>query len=189
MIVISESGLYTLIIRSNKPQAKPFRKWVTSQVLPAIRKTGCYVAPGAPGAIPKTLTPVAKEFETALRAAKAAGLYGNKAIIRANLAARMITGYDMLDLLGIDMPDNELQGEYPLDKPGSAARVRQWVKDRVPGCFEVQEVYDALGGTSQKDKGNVSTTLRRMVSAGQLGVGEKLGRGGYCDYRKKGGQS
>jgi prophage antirepressor-like protein len=40
--VISESGLYTLIIRSNKPQAKPFRKWVTSEVLPAIRKTGCY---------------------------------------------------------------------------------------------------------------------------------------------------
>lgn len=45
--VISESGLYTLIIRSNKPQAKPFRKWVTSEVLPAIRKTGSYVAPGA----------------------------------------------------------------------------------------------------------------------------------------------
>ncbi len=46
MIVVTESGLYTLIIRSNKPQAKPFRKWVTSEVLPAIRKTGCYVAPG-----------------------------------------------------------------------------------------------------------------------------------------------
>lgn len=40
--IISESGLYTLIIRSNKPQAKPFRKWVTSEVLPAIRKTGGY---------------------------------------------------------------------------------------------------------------------------------------------------
>jgi prophage antirepressor-like protein len=42
VLVISESGLYTLIIRSNKPQAKPFRKWVTAEVLPAIRKTGCY---------------------------------------------------------------------------------------------------------------------------------------------------
>jgi prophage antirepressor-like protein len=47
MIVISESGLYTLIIRSNKPQAKPFRKWVTAEVLPSIRKTGGYVLPGA----------------------------------------------------------------------------------------------------------------------------------------------
>ncbi len=40
--VISESGLYTLIVRSNKPQAKPFRKWVTAEVLPTIRKTGKY---------------------------------------------------------------------------------------------------------------------------------------------------
>lgn len=42
--LISESGLYTLAIRSNKPQAKPFRKWVTSDVLPSIRKTGKYEA-------------------------------------------------------------------------------------------------------------------------------------------------
>jgi prophage antirepressor-like protein len=49
MIVISESGLYTLIIRSNKPQAKPFRKWVTAEVLPSIRKTGAYIAPDAGG--------------------------------------------------------------------------------------------------------------------------------------------
>lgn len=40
--VINESGLYTVILRSDKPEAKPFRKWVTSEVLPAIRKTGQY---------------------------------------------------------------------------------------------------------------------------------------------------
>lgn len=39
---INESGLYTVILRSDKPQAKPFRKWVTSEVLPAIRKHGMY---------------------------------------------------------------------------------------------------------------------------------------------------
>lgn len=42
MSIISESGLYTLIIRSNKPQAKPFRRWVTHEVLPSIRRTGSY---------------------------------------------------------------------------------------------------------------------------------------------------
>lgn len=42
MMLISESGLYTLIMRSNKPEAKVFRKWVTSEVLPSIRKTGSY---------------------------------------------------------------------------------------------------------------------------------------------------
>ncbi len=40
--VINESGLYALIFRSRKPVAKRFRKWVTGEVLPAIRKTGGY---------------------------------------------------------------------------------------------------------------------------------------------------
>jgi prophage antirepressor-like protein len=40
--IINESGLYSVILRSDKPQAKPFRKWVTSEVLPSIRKTGAY---------------------------------------------------------------------------------------------------------------------------------------------------
>lgn len=44
--IINESGLYSLILRSRKPSAKRFKKWVTSEVLPSIRKTGRYVAPG-----------------------------------------------------------------------------------------------------------------------------------------------
>ena len=48
MNIISESGLYTLIMRSNKPEAKRFRKWVTSEVLPALRKTGSYSVKKAP---------------------------------------------------------------------------------------------------------------------------------------------
>lgn len=41
--IISESGLYALVFKSRKPEAKRFRKWVTSEVLPAIRRTGGYV--------------------------------------------------------------------------------------------------------------------------------------------------
>ena len=41
--IISESGFYALVLRSRKPIAKPFRIWVTSEVLPSIRKTGSYV--------------------------------------------------------------------------------------------------------------------------------------------------
>lgn len=40
--VINESGLYSVILRSDKPEAKPFRKWVTSEVIPAIRRHGSY---------------------------------------------------------------------------------------------------------------------------------------------------
>ena len=42
MSIVNESGLYSVILRSDKPEAKPFRKWVTSEVLPALRKTGQY---------------------------------------------------------------------------------------------------------------------------------------------------
>lgn len=45
MFVINESGLYNVILRSDKPEAKPFRKWVTSEVLPSIRKHGAYMTP------------------------------------------------------------------------------------------------------------------------------------------------
>jgi prophage antirepressor-like protein len=41
-IVISESGLYSVILTSRKPEAKLFKKWITSEVLPSIRKTGGY---------------------------------------------------------------------------------------------------------------------------------------------------
>lgn len=42
LLLISESGLYALILRSRKPEARKFAKWVTSEVLPTIRKTGSY---------------------------------------------------------------------------------------------------------------------------------------------------
>lgn len=44
VIAINEPGLYNVILRSDKPEAKPFRKWVTAVVLPSIRKSGGYIA-------------------------------------------------------------------------------------------------------------------------------------------------
>jgi len=41
-VLINESGLYSLLLRSRKPEAKLFKRWVTSSVLPSIRKTGKY---------------------------------------------------------------------------------------------------------------------------------------------------
>lgn len=51
--LINESGLYSLILTSRKPEAKQFKKWVTAEVLPSIRKTGQYQAPAFQ--IPQTL--------------------------------------------------------------------------------------------------------------------------------------
>lgn len=46
--VVNESGLYAVVMTSRKPEAKKFKKWVTSEVLPAIRKTGSYGVPALP---------------------------------------------------------------------------------------------------------------------------------------------
>ncbi len=43
MIFVNEPGLYALVLGSRKPEAKAFRRWITHEVLPAIRKTGGYI--------------------------------------------------------------------------------------------------------------------------------------------------
>lgn len=53
MWLVNESGLYNLIFQSRKPEAKAFRKWVTSEVLPAVRKTGRYEMTGRRMATPR----------------------------------------------------------------------------------------------------------------------------------------
>ena len=47
-VFINESGLYSLVLSSKLPTAKKFKRWVTSEVLPAIRKTGGYSVPQSP---------------------------------------------------------------------------------------------------------------------------------------------
>ena len=47
-VCINESGLYSLILSSKMPNAKKFKRWVTSEILPTLRKTGSYEMPGIP---------------------------------------------------------------------------------------------------------------------------------------------
>lgn len=69
VLAISESGLYKLLMRSDKPNAKPFQDWVTREVLPTIRKTGSYEVPAG-----ETM-PVPAEFKDAFQT-----------LVRCNLA-------------------------------------------------------------------------------------------------------
>ena len=54
-IIVNESGLWNVVLRSDKPAAKRFKKWLTSEVIPSIRKTGSYALPGAPRTPPTAL--------------------------------------------------------------------------------------------------------------------------------------
>lgn len=47
MVIVSESGMYEVVLRSDKPEARQFRWWITHEVLPSIRKRGMYATPAA----------------------------------------------------------------------------------------------------------------------------------------------
>lgn len=96
--LINESGLYAAILGSKKPEAKPFKKWVTSEVLPSIRKTGGYQVPQANQDI-KPLIEANRLFKSNLMIAKTF-FKGNQALLSANKATRQATNVDVLDNLG-----------------------------------------------------------------------------------------
>lgn len=66
---VNESGLYSLILRSRKPEAKKFKRWITREVLPQIRKTGSY---GAAPALPQTHAAALRELADQVERAEAA---------------------------------------------------------------------------------------------------------------------
>lgn len=109
MNAVNESGLYALIFKSRKPEAKAFRRWVTSEVLPTLRKTGKYGMPQAPARPFSQAGLLADEFEGAQRLAKLCGLEGNQALLKADKVVRKLHGASPLALLEIELktPNNE----------------------------------------------------------------------------------
>lgn len=93
---ISESGLFALILGSTKPEAKRFKKWVTSEVLPSIRKTGGYRSASPV----RLVTEAARAFPPLFRAARLLGCDKNAAAIAANQAVMSATQVNLLQQLG-----------------------------------------------------------------------------------------
>lgn len=62
-IIINESGLYSLILSSKLPTAKEFKRWVTSEILPSIRKTGGYNADATMQSVVQTLATMQRVLE------------------------------------------------------------------------------------------------------------------------------
>ena len=102
MNIISESGLYCLIMRSEKPQAKEFRKWVTSEVLPSIRKTGSY-------SVTEQMKPTLPDLVlTAKIMLEVAGIKDNQLALALDSVAESYTGKSLLALSGVTLiaPNN-----------------------------------------------------------------------------------
>ena len=98
-ILINESGLYSLIMSSKLPQAKAFKRWVTSEVLPAIRKTGSYKTPKHSSDRDKAMlkNAQARSAKLWLEIAKNTGIQTYKDVCNA-YAAKELAGEDVLPL-------------------------------------------------------------------------------------------
>lgn len=126
MTIINESGLYMVIFRSDKPEAKAFKRWVTHEVLPIIRRTGRYelggqTAPMAlqgPGAAPLPLSAQSLWF-TLLWLEKAQGGRGEVSASNDKLMALMgISGHHTLAVAR----DTLVKAGYIAHTPGVKAR-------------------------------------------------------------------
>lgn len=177
MLVINESGLYSAILRSRKQSAKRFKKWVTAEVLPSIRKHGAYIMPAAEpeqDVVPMASHVAADEIVSAGRVFRALyttgrsmGMARRLAATRANQAAERATGIDLAAELGatqwLDGPDlpEPQRKQYELQQ-----RIRaHLVANNWPQGFSSQQVIESLGLVN--DRGT------------QMAVGSCLGLLGY----------
>lgn len=89
MAIINEPGLYSLVITSRKPEAKAFKRWITHEVIPAIRKHGAYISPNTEAV---QVTPTIEQYIASAR------------IIATCRADRLRMVIGLLDKAGISMP-------------------------------------------------------------------------------------
>lgn len=111
--IVSESGLYTLVLRCRDavtPGTDPhrFRKWITSEVLPAIRKGGAYLTNG----MTTRLQSLPAELSAAKEIIEFFGVTGNQALLAANTVVKKLHGVDCMETVGITHLIAEKQVQY-----------------------------------------------------------------------------
>lgn len=107
MATVNESGLFALILTSRKPEAKAFRRWITGEVIPSIRKTGSYRVP-TPDVQPT------KETDIGVRAND----YGVHVVLVApDMHSVLISAGSMLDMIALRR-SVALDGGTPEDSLG-----------------------------------------------------------------------
>lgn len=131
--IISESGLYKLVMRSRKPAAKKFVKWVTSEVLPAIRRNGAYVHEAA-------------KYEDVLRAVLEAQDRHVGQVIQQNVELKAEVRYlklfephgepgDVSDITGLPKI-NWQRGRWTSGRGRSYQVILKAIQTELPGLFE-----------------------------------------------------
>lgn len=159
--IINESGLYSLILRSEKPEAKSFKKWITSVVLPSIRKTGSFSMKTLKPSVPSTSADYVGGFNAYIAGLKAnlnisdastAGLYNKLAIAM---------GYPEVDYVpskGVKFSASTL-----LEKFGRKGQIHEFNRRMVAkGFLEIKERYSTTKPDHIKKFGIIHFSLVNM---------------------------
>jgi prophage antirepressor-like protein len=148
MTIINESGLYSLILSSKLPAAKKFKRWVTAEVLPTLRKTGAYTTTSAttPPAATTALSPV-----DYLQVAR------TLAVCRREQAAAV---YRVLRLAGVDIPETALPAPNENKSLDDVKRrADQWKAER-------DARHELLDELAEK----IDTAVEHGMTAGAIGL-------------------
>jgi prophage antirepressor-like protein len=111
---IYESGLYKLIIRSNKPEAKVFTRWVTHEVLPAIRKTGSFQISSECDSTKPDLVKINKTHKASYEMAIREGKSKIEARKQAAKSVKQVYQVDIYELLDMEPPKSRTERENAL---------------------------------------------------------------------------
>lgn len=179
--VISESGLYACILKSRRPEAKRFRKWVTSEVLPSIRKTGGYqdtaAAPPAPATLflshaADIMVAADRTFRAVVRAGRTAGLSLPRTLRRANDITLAKTGINMLAELQADDHLGRLDAAEPAGRTTMPACVAAFWADLQAGALHGLPLSPLLSTQAHRlyqhwclQHGHAPVALQPLVSA------------------------
>ena len=155
MTIINESGLYSLVLSSKLPTAKKFKRWVTNEVIPSIRKHGAYMTPETLEKVllsPDTLMQLAqnlkdeqekrKELETKIEQDKPKVLFAD-AVATAQTSILIGELAKLLKQNGVDMGQNRLfewmrQNGYLIRRQGSDYNMPTQ-RAMEQGLFEIKE--------------------------------------------------
>ena len=127
MHLLSEQGLNFFVLRSDKPAALPFQKWLAGEVLPSLRRLGRYEMPGRSGSQPVGLSPAALRLRPALR---------ERILGSAMQCARLMGATSMAEVEGIFCRCCELVASTPEQPLLPAEKEAGLIRDFMQECCQ-----------------------------------------------------
>ena len=147
--IVNEPGLYTLVLGSRKPEAKAFKRWITHEVIPAIRKHGAYISPNAEAV---QVTPTIEQYIASAR------------IIATCRADRLRMVIGLLDKAGISMP-MDTSTNFKVEQVNTAVLQTNIRRVKDSNHMKRDEVLKRLSDATGIPFGTMLTYYYKTVSA------------------------